>query len=108
MGSRSKLTCQISTPRFVASATWDLTQSCRVLRSTWKPGFVVQEADEQDRAFVFGEAAAEFADVPDHPVGGLQWGLRPGPDVIAEGDLEVLQRCLDLDVGVVVGQEVQP
>jgi hypothetical protein len=31
-----------------------------------------------------------------------------GPDVVVLGDLEVLQRGLDLNVGVVVEQEAQP
>jgi hypothetical protein len=71
-------------------------------------GVVVEEADQQDRALVGLEAASQLADVLDEPVGRGERGLRPGSDVVAEDDLEVLQRGLDLDVGVVVDEEVEP
>jgi hypothetical protein len=57
-------------------------------------GVVVQEADQHDRALAVGEAFAELAEVPDEPAGGVQWRPRPGLDVTAEGDLEVVQRGL--------------
>src|SRR6266498_642355 len=70
-------------------------------------GIVVEEADQQDRALVGLEAASQLADVLDEPVGRGEGGLRAGSDVLAEADLEVLERGLDLEVGVVVDQEVQ-
>ena len=39
---------------------------------------------------------------------GVQRRTRPGLDVAAEDDLEVVQRGLDLDVGAAVDQEIQP
>src|SRR5215510_490018 len=69
---------------------------------------VVQEADQQDRALVGGEAVAELADVADEPVGGVQRRAWPGLDLAAEGDLKVVERGFDLEVGGVVDQEVQP
>src|SRR5918994_3697300 len=71
-------------------------------------GVVVEEADQQDCALLGLEAASRLADVLDEPVGRGERGLRPGSDVVAEDDLEVLQRGLDLDVGVVVDEEVEP
>jgi hypothetical protein len=71
-------------------------------------GVVVEEADQQNCALVGLEATSQLADVPDEPVGRGERGLRPGSDVVAEEDLEVLQRGLDLDVCVVVDPEVQP
>ena len=78
---------------------------------TWlylEAGIVVQEADQQDRALVGSEAFSEFADVADKPVGGVQRRAWPGLDVAAEGDLEVVERGFDLEVGGVVDQEIQP
>ena len=63
-------------------------------------GIVVEEADQQDRALVGLEAASQLADVLDEPVGRGEGGLRAGSDVLAEADLEVLERGLDLEVGV--------
>lgn len=58
-------------------------------------GILVEEADQQDRALVCGEAASQLADVFDESIGRGQRGLRPGLDVVADGDLQVLQRGLD-------------
>jgi hypothetical protein len=102
------LTCQISTPCWIAWLTWALTVAWCRLGWTWKPGLSYRKQISRIARWWAARLVSELADVADKPVGGVQRRAWPRLDVAAEGDLEVVERGFDLDVGVVVDQEVQP